>query len=151
MSREMTTRQGFVLVAALVAMIIIAFLITGAFFASGQEAGVARAELRDQQALGYAEYALAHALESWSSTARDSMTAAQSFSYVPPSNPPLTSTVFITKLDTALYSVVAEGRVSTVDGAGIRRRVGIVIRTVRDGAAINPPVRVSELAWSELY
>ena len=63
--RRPAAQPGFVLVAALVALVIIALLVTGAFFASGQEMIVARNELRDQQAFSFAEYGAAKALESW--------------------------------------------------------------------------------------
>lgn len=146
-----TARSGFVLVAALVALIVIALLITGAFFATGQELGVARNELRDQQAFGFAEYAVARAMESWDGPARELMTAGQTVQLAPVSNAMLDGSAFVTRLDTALYVIVAEGRIISGDGSGLRRRVGIVVRTVRDGAPINPPMRVTEQAWSELY
>ena len=144
-------RSGFVLAAALVALMLIALLITGAFFASGQEITVARNELRDQQAFAYAEYALAHALESWDAAAADAMTAGQTVSFAPAPRNRLESAVFITRLDTALFLVVAESRVRAADALGVRHRIGIVVRTVRDGAPVNPPVRVTEQAWVEMY
>jgi Tfp pilus assembly protein PilX len=144
-------RRGFVLVAALVALVLIALLITGAFFASGQQFAVAGNELRDQQAFAYAEYAIAHSVGSWNGVETEAMTVGQTISYTTVSDAPLESTVFITKLDTALYAIVAEGRVQSADTPGWRRRLGIIVRTVRDGATVNPPVRVTEQAWSELY
>ena len=146
-----TARSGFVLVAALVALVVIALLITGAFFASGQELGVARNELRDQQAFGFAEYAVARAIGSWDGPARESMIPGQTVQLAPVSNATLGGGAFVTRLDTALYLIVAEGRIVSGDGSGLRRRVGIVVRTVRDGAPINPPMRVTEHPWSELY
>jgi type II secretory pathway pseudopilin PulG len=146
-----TARNGFVLVAALVALIVIALLITGAFFASGQELGVARNELRDQQAFGFAEYAVARAAESWDRPARELMTPGQTVQLAPVSNAMLDGRAFVTRLDTALYVIVAEGRIASGDGSGLRRRVGVVVRTVRGGAPINPPIRVSEHAWTALY
>ncbi len=150
-SRNADARPGFALVAVLVALVLIALLITGAFFASGQEVTVARNELRDQQAFAFTEYTLARTLESWDGSTADAMTAGQTLLFAPAPVNRLESTVFITKLDTALYLVVAEGRVGTPDAVGVRRRVGIVVRTVRDGAPINPPVRVTEQAWVEMY
>lgn len=145
------SRGGFVLVAALVALVVIALLITGAFFASGQELGVARNELHDQQAFGFAEYAVARAIGSWDGPARESMTPGQTVQLAPVSNAMLYGSAFVTRLDTALYVIVAEGRIVSGDGSGLRHRVGIVVRTVRDGAPINPPMRVTEQPWSELY
>lgn len=144
-------RRGFVLVAALVALVIIALIITGAFFASGQELVVARNELRDQQTFSYAEYAAAKALESWNASARDSMSWGETQRLASLSRGLLESDVFVTKLDTALYLVTADGRLRSADAAGLRRRVGVLVRTTRDGAPINPPLRVSGQAWSELY
>ena len=144
-------RRGFVLVAALVALILIALLITGVFFASAQDLAVARAELRDQQAFAYAEYAAAHALESWDSAAAERMTIGQTVALQSVTDLPLESSVFITRLDSALYEVVAEGRVTTADAYALRRRVGITVRNIANGSRVTPPQRVSEQAWSELY
>lgn len=147
----MKHRGGFALVAALVAVVIIALLITGAFFASGQELGVARNEIRDQQTLGFAEYALARAVATWDTQARESMVAGQTTQLPSVSSGLLESKAFVTRLDTALYAVVAEARIASADGAGLRRRIGIVVKTVSDGAPENPPSRISEQAWTALY
>lgn len=149
--RRPAAKPGFILVAALVAIVIIALIITGAFFASGQELVVARNELRDQQAFSYAEYAAAKALESWNASALDSMSAGETQRLATLSRGLLESEVLVTKLDTALYLVTADGRLRSADAAALRRRVGLVVRTVRDGAPVNPPFRVSGQAWSELY
>jgi hypothetical protein len=144
-------KRGFILVAALVALVIIALIVTGAFFASGQELIVARNELRDQQAFSYAEYAVAKAVESWSVAAADSLTVGQTKRVATLSRGLLDSDVFVTKLDTALYLVSADARLRSADASGLRRRVAILVRTIQGGAPINPPVRVSGEAWSELY
>jgi len=144
-------RRGFVLVAALVALVIIALLVTGAFFASGQEVILARNELRDQQAFSFAEYGAAKALESWNAAAADSITAGQTLRPVTVSRGLMQSDAIVTKLDTALFLVVVEGRMRSADAPRLRRRIGILVRSVKDGAPANPPVRVSGQAWSELY
>ena len=144
------TRRGFILVAALVALVIIALLVTGAFFASGQEVIVSRNELRDQQAFSFAEYGAAKALESWTAS-QDSMTVGQVLRLGTITRGVMQSDAIVTKLDTALYLVSADGRMSSGDAPGLRRRVGILVRTIESGAPANPPVRVSGQAWSELY
>lgn len=144
-------RRGFVLVAAIVALVLIALLITGAFFASAQDLAVTRAELRDQQAFAYAEFALASSLQSWDPTAREAMSVGETATLQHNADPPLESSVFITRLDSALYSVVAEGRMTTADAYALRRRVGVMVCTVLNGARVSPPERVAEQAWSELY
>src|SRR5687768_6330093 len=144
-------RRGFILVAALVALVIIALIITGAFFASGQELVVARNELRDQQAFSYAEYSAAKALERWNAAARDSMSTGETQRLAALSRGLLQSEVFVTKLDTALYLIAADGMVRSADAAALRRSVGVVVRTLRNGTPVNPPFRVSGQAWTELY
>src|SRR5438045_6140613 len=145
-----STRSGFVLVAAIVALIVIALLITGAFFASGQDFAVTRAELRDQQVFAYAEYAAAHALETWDGSARALMSVGQTQTMQSTNEAPLESTVLVTRLDTLIYTITAEARIATIDGTGLRRRIGSTILTSRTGDPAQP-MRVPEQAWSELY
>lgn len=147
----MKRRCGFVLVAALVAIVIIALLITGALFASSQDLAVSRSEIRDQQALGAAEYSIARALESWDPQAREAMRSGQTAQVAAVSTGLFETTLFVTRLDTALYAVVADSRISSAKGSGLRRKVGIVVQTIRGGVAANPPLRVSEQAWTALY
>jgi type II secretory pathway pseudopilin PulG len=113
-------QAGFVLVAALVAIVIIALLITGALFASGQDLAISRNEIRDQQALGAALNEIA-------------------------------SGIGDARLGKPHARVVARSRMSSAGGSGLRRSVGIVVQTMRDGAPVNPPLRVSEQAWTALY
>ncbi|SRR5258708_5835823 len=143
-------RKGFVLVAALVALIVIALLITGAFFASGQDFAVTRAALRDEQVFAYAEYAASHALENWDAPARAFMSIGQTQTAQSMTDSPFESTVLVTRLDTLIYAITAEARIATVDGTGLRRRIGITVLTSGTGNA-SQPVRVPEQAWSELY
>jgi type II secretory pathway pseudopilin PulG len=143
--------RGFILVAALVALVIIGLIVTGVFFASGQELVVVRNELRDQQAFAYAEYAAAKVVEAWNAPARDSMTAGQTQRVATFSHGLLESDVLVTRLDTALYLINADGRLQSADASGLRRKIGMLVRTVSNGAPINPPVRVAGQAWSELY
>ena len=143
--------RGFVLIAAIVALVLIALLITGAFFASAQDLAVTRAELRDQQVFASAEYALASSLQTWDAAAREAMSLGETVMLQSNTDPPLQSSVFITRLDSALYSIAAEGRMTTADANGLRRRVAITVCTVLNGARVSPPERVREQAWSELY
>jgi Tfp pilus assembly protein PilX len=144
-------RRGFILVAAIVALVVIALLITGAFFASGQEIQIARGEMRDQQAFAYAEYAVAHAVAAWDAKTSQGMAIGQTLQVGSPADAPLASNVFITRLDSALFVVVAEGRLEAADAYNLRRRVGLLVTTTRGGATVDPPVRVGEQAWIELY
>lgn len=144
------TRKGFVLIATLVALIIVALLITGAFVAGGEDFAVSRAELRDQQTFAYAEFAAARALSAWNASEAKLMAIGSTINVGSTSDSPLESSVFISRLDSALYSLVAEARLTSADGNRLRRRVGIIVTTMQNGAR-NPPVRIPEQAWSELY
>ena len=143
-------RKGFLLIATLVALIIIALLITGAFVAGGEDFAVSRAELRDQKTFAYAEFAGGRALSGWDDADRRQMPIPSTTIAAITSDSPLESTVFVTRLDSALYALVAEARLTSPDGIGVKRRVGMVVTTVRNGAR-NPPVRIPQQAWSELY
>ena len=147
---RLSSRKGFVLVASLVALIVIALLITGAFFASGQDFAVTRAELRDQQVFAYAEYAAAHAFENWDASARGLMSIGQTQTAQSTTDSPFESTVLVTRLDTLIYAITSEARIATVDGTGLKRRIGITVLTSRTVDAAQP-VRVPEQAWNELY
>ena len=149
--RVQQSRRGFVLVAALVAIVITALLITGAFFAGSQDMAVSRAELRDRRTFGYAEYALAHTIDSWNSADRDRMSVGETTSFENVADAPLESTAYITRLDSALFLVVSEARLRSPEGYGLRRRVGIIVATAGAGVRVNPPVRIAEQPWSELY
>lgn len=149
--RRIARQRGFALILALVALVVIALLITGAFFAGGQDMAVSRAELRDRRVFAYAEYAAAHAIDIWNAADRERMYTGETWSLQYADDLPLESTVFVTRLDSALYAVVAEARLRTAEGYGLRRRVGILVRSVRDGAGIIPPERVADHAWTELY
>jgi hypothetical protein len=58
--------------------------------------------------------------------------------------------VYVTRLDSTMYSIVAEA-VSDPSHSGARRRIGVVAQAVRDaqGSIVIDPI--SERAWSELF
>lgn len=147
----MTERPGFALAAAMAALILIAVMVTGILFAAGQESKATRHELHDQQALAYAELSAARAIASMNAAAFAGANAGDAFSYTPARDGPLESTVFITKLDTMLVRVVAEGRIVSADASQLRRRVEIVVHFTRDSSGSERAVRISGNAWSALY
>ena len=144
-------RPGFALAASLVAVVIIAALAAGVLFATGQEARASGGALLDQQTFSYAETAANRAIELFGSVGSDSMQVGTVISYTPEPDPPLESTVFITRLDSALYLVVAEGRTTPSYRSRMRRRVSIAVRTERSEAAPIRATRLSYLAWTALY
>lgn len=147
----MTARHGFALAASLVAVVIIAALAAGVLFAAGQEARASRGAMLEQQTFSYAETTANRAIELFASAASDSMQVGTVISYTPEPDPPLESTVFITRLDSALYLVVAEGRTTPAYPSRMRRRVSIAVRTERSDSTAIIATRLSDLSWSALY
>lgn len=143
--------HGFALPTALVAIVLIAVLATGALFASNQEALATRWDINDQQALAYAERSAIRTIASWSCAACDDLALGGVLMETPASDPPLESSVFITKLDSALYLIVGEGRVVSADAVRIRRRVAITIRTARDSLGVTRAFPLYPHSWSAVY
>ena len=142
---------GFALPAAIAAIVLIAALATAALFASNQESLATQWDILDQQAAAYAERSAQRAIGGWSCGGCDDLPPGGVISEIPAPDAPLESTVFITKLDSALYLVVAEGRVSVAGAARIRRRVAITARTARDSLGVTRAFPLHPHSWSAVY
>lgn len=147
----MRERAGFALVAALVGIVLIAVLVTASLFASIQETHASAAEVLDQQAAAYAERAALATIAFWSCPECDAMRVGGVIIRSPAAQQPFESTVFITRLDSALFLVTAEGRVNASGAARLRRRVSIAVIASRDARGVPQTSRVSEQAWSAAY
>ncbi|MEO5579921.1 MAG: hypothetical protein ABIR58_04630 [Gemmatimonadaceae bacterium] len=147
----MIGRRAFALAAALAAIVIVTVLVTGVLFAAGQETRSTRYAILDQQSLSYAERAAARGIESLNIGALDNAAVGFVSIYKPPPDDLFESTVFITKLDSALYLVTGEAAVVAADANRLRRRVGILVTSTRDSSGIESAVRVRDHAWSVLY
>lgn len=145
----MNRRTGFAIAAALCALVLIAAVITGAFFASLQETSATRLEILDQQAFSVAELGLSRAMASWNdaimtSVAQGSTTALGTFSSYP-----LEATVTATKLDSGLFVIVSQGRVTLPDAGAIHRGVSLLVRGEHADSSGVVLHRLREYAWSE--
>lgn len=144
-------RAAFALVAALAAIVLIAVLITGVLFASTQETHATRAAMLDQQAAAYAERVALLAIAEWNCAVCDSMQVGAVIIRSTATDPPLESTVYTTRLDSALYLVVAEGRIVVAGTARIRRRISIAVVTRRDSLGMTQASPVRGHAWAATY
>jgi hypothetical protein len=144
-------RPGFALAAALIAIVLIAAMVTGALFATHQETSATAAELTDQQASAYAERSALLAVAYWSCGECDAMQVGSVIVRSPTIDPPLESTVYVTRLDSALFLVTAEGRVVSSSILRARRRVSVAVGISRDSSGLSRAFRVSEQAWSSAY
>lgn len=150
-SRSMRTRTGFALVAAIVALVLIGVLVTSGLFASTQESHSTGAELADQQTAAFAERAAILAVSGWSCPECDLLGVGSVFIRNPAASPPLESTVFITRLDSALYLVTGEARLIRSGAVLLRRRVSIAVKTARDSLGTVRASRIDGDSWAALY
>jgi Tfp pilus assembly protein PilX len=138
-----------VLVAALLAIVLIGALVAGAVFAATEDTRAGATGVARDVALIAAESAIAV-------TIRDRLedlptvigTAGTTSSRVDGSDAP--ATIYITRLDSATYWIVADV-VADPDRSGARRRIGVVVTAVRapDGSITIDPI--SERWWAELF
>src|SRR5215217_4998171 len=150
-SSAMMGRHGFALATALVAIVLIAVLVTAALFASNEETHASAAELADEKAFAYAERAAVHAAGSWACAECDVMTVGSVIIRNPVPLPPLESTVFITRLDSALFLITGEGRIIDSGGARVRRRVSIAVKTSRDSLGVTTATPLRGQYWTAAY
>ena len=149
--RDAITRRGFALAAALMALVLVVVMITGALFASSQETHASEAEMLEARASAYAERAVLTKIDSWDATECDALAPGAVIIANPPADPPLESTVYITRLDSAVFLVVGEGRIASGGPPRVRRRIAIAVKIARDAQGVVHAMRVSEQAWTALY
>jgi Tfp pilus assembly protein PilX len=142
-------RDGFVLVAALFAIVLIGALVTGVLFASTEDTKMGATGVSREVALMAAESAIAITISNHADAFPNATGVAATMSIrIDRPGPP--AVVYITRLDSALYSIVADV-VPERERAGARRRIEVVVRTITledRSIAIDP---VSERHWSELF
>jgi hypothetical protein len=144
-------RPAFALATALVAIVLIGVLVTGALFASNQESHAAAAELADEKVFTYAERAAVIAGMAWSCPECDLMPVGSVIIRSPSASPPLESTVYITRLDSALFLVTGEGRLMESGMPRVKRRVSIVVTTSRDSLGVTTTRLTRGEFWSAVY
>jgi Tfp pilus assembly protein PilX len=134
---------------ALLAALLIAALITGAFSATTEETRIGAAAAGRQAALATAESAIELGISTLSFVAGDPMTVGETRQRrIEGLNE--AAVVHVTRLDSSLYWIVAEAG-SNSSSSGISRRIGVVVRASNvTGHSISID-RISERGWSELF
>lgn len=142
-------RRGFALAAALLAVVLIGALIAGVLFATTEETRMGAAGVEREVALNACESAIVTTIADPGVRLPDSIgvggTMSRRLGGLGPS-----IIVYITRLDSALYSIVAEA-VPETTGAGGTHRVGIVVKSSIAGdnsITIDP---ISERPWFEVF
>lgn len=140
-------RKGFVLAAALLVVLMIAVLVAGVFLATMEEGHIARTSEAREQALLAAESALGDAIATWPDRqAQPTGVAGEDLSTISETGMPVTLTV--TRLDSTLYSIVAEAHSSSSHSQTIRR-IGVIV-SIKNG--VDNPTAVAPIPerwWSE--
>lgn len=144
-------RPGFALASALVALVLIAVLVTGALFASSQESRSAGTQLVDQKVFAFAERSALETAVNWTCPECDLLPVGSVIIRNPVSQPPLESTVYITRLDSAVFLVTGGGRISEFGASTVRRRVSIAVKITRDSLGISTSSRIAGDSWIAAY
>lgn len=147
----MKQKSGFALASALVALVLIAVLVTGALFASSQESHAAGAELLDQKVFAFAERQALETAGNWACSECDLLPVGSVIIRNPAASPPLESTVYITRLDSAVFLVTGEARISDSGVSNARRRVSIAVKITRDSLGTITSSRISGDSWIAAY
>ena len=141
-------RRGFVLASALLVVVLVAALIAGVFFAAMEEGHIANAIAARELALTAAESAIEQTIGGREGTS-DQAIGVSSAKFSTISQADVSVDVTITRLDSTLYSIVAQARsLSSTNEA--TRRIGVVIssqNSVDHSILIDP---ITERWWSEL-
>jgi type II secretory pathway pseudopilin PulG len=142
-------RDGVALAVVLIAMLLVAALIAGAFNAATEETRMAVAAAGRQTALLNAESAIEVTIGTFSTTANDPMTVGETRDRsVDGLGAPVV--VHVTRLDSALYWLVADAG-GPSPGSGIARRIGVLVRAKRGSAGSITVDRIRDRGWSELF
>ncbi|HZI99422.1 MAG TPA: hypothetical protein VFD22_02085 [Gemmatimonadaceae bacterium] len=144
-------RSGFALASALVALVLIAVLVTGALFASSQESRSTLTQLVDQKVFAFAERSALGTAAAWTCPECDLLPVGSVIIRNPVSLPPLESTVYITRLDSAVFLVTGEGRISDSGASSVRRRVSIAVKITRDSLGASTSSRITGDSWIAAY
>ena len=141
-------RKGFVLAAALLVVLMIAVLVAGVFLATMEEGYIASTSATREQALIAAESALAGAIAGWTDRRTQPIgVAGEELSTISAAQMPVSLTV--TRLDSTMYSVVAEARSTSSHNQAIRRIGAVVsVKNTADNSTVVAPI--VERWWSEL-
>jgi Tfp pilus assembly protein PilX len=142
-------RNGFALAAALLALLLISVLIPGVFYATTDEARIGAASTERQLALSAAESAIETTLAGWAANGvaptavGETRSTAVEWLGVPVQ-------VYVTRLDSTLYWIVAEaGTVSS--RSRVTRRIGAAISAQNAPGGSITIDRIPERWWSELF
>jgi hypothetical protein len=145
----MIRRKGFALAAALLVLLLVSALVTGVLVAATEETRVGIAEVERHLAFVTAE----SAIETTIATFRADTTGAIGLGgtkTIAIGDLDVPVIVYVTRLDSALYWIVADAGASPVE-ARASRRIGVLVRAIAAPDHSITIDRISERWWSELF
>jgi hypothetical protein len=142
-------RRGFVLASALLALLLIAALVAGVFFASTEATRMGVAAADRQLALGAAESAIERTLRAWSGGAAAALEIGESHQSRD-AEAEMPVAVYVTRVDSVVYWIVADAGPAH-PASGIATRIGAFVRLRRAVDGSITVDRISERWWSELF
>jgi hypothetical protein len=142
-------RNGFALATALLALLLISALVTAVFFAATEETRIGAASAKRQLVLSAAESAVEMTIAGWKwdwapAVGIDATRATAIEGFAAP------VVVYVTRLDSTLYWIVADAADSS-SGSGVSRRIGVAVRVLIGPDGSITIDRISERPWSELF
>ena len=144
-------RRGFIAAVALFAVIIIGAIGAAVSFNVTEEARITSADDLDESAESFGESIAQASLTAWPCQQCDQMSAGSVLILQAQSAPPLEGTLYITRLDSALYLVTGEGRVKTPAGVLARRRISVTAIARRDSTGAMRSSRTRGEYWAANY
>ena len=147
----MKSRRGFVLSVALFAIVIIAAIVASVSFTATEETQSTSAAVRDERAEAFAEEIALGSLVAWPWDLCDQSAIGSVFTRQAQSVPPLEGTLYVTRLDSALYLVTGEGRMKTAAGVIAQRRISISAIARRDTLGAMHVSRTHGEYWAAIY
>jgi Tfp pilus assembly protein PilX len=140
--------RGFALAIALLAVVLIAALLAALFFAVGEETRTGAAIASRDDALAAAETAINASLDQLRMGAPEQAVGAVEASSRPAGE--LSSVVYVTRLDSSLFWLVAAVRDDRNASVSVRR-IGVLASASGRAEDSIRIVRVTRRGWSELY
>ena len=144
-----TTHHGFVLVGVLLAIVLIGALVAGVLFAVAEETKAGATGVARDVALTAAESAIGIMMRDRAADLPVVIgTAGTTSSRVDAPGAP--AIIYITRLDSTLYWIVADV-VANPRSSGARRRIGVVVMCFQKSDSSMSVGPISERWWAELF
>jgi Tfp pilus assembly protein PilX len=142
-------RDGFVLAAALLALILIAALVAGVLFAATEETRIGMASTGSRLALSAAESAIEATIADWRRRLPAPSVVGETRSWQS-EDLAVSVSVYVTRLDSTIYWIVADAG-DADSRSGVARRIGalVTVKNAIDGSISID--RIPEGWWSELF